>query len=164
MNPLIILSFVVALPVLLALLFRVSGVFLFVSAVSGYLLMRYFGDDANLVLGMTLHGESTQMIAQFILLLFPVVVSLLVLKNTLPKAKILLHFPLLVGVGMMLAVFGLGVLGSEAQNQIINNQYGAMLNSSQDLIIGATASMALLIMWFTYRHKSDKKSKHKRHA
>lgn len=159
MNSLILLAAIAGVPVLLALLLRVSGVFLFLSVVSGNLLVLYLGDDAGLALGMMTRGKNTNVIAQFILLLLPVILSLFLLKKTLPKSKILLHAPLLAAAGLALASLALPIFDGNTQAKVFATQYGSMLRDYQDVIIGSAAILALLIMWLTYRHKGDKKHK-----
>lgn len=161
MDSLILLAAIAGIPVLLALLFRVSGVFLFLSVAAGNLLVLYLGDDAGLALGMMVRGQSANVLAQFILLLLPVALSLLLLKKTLPKSKVLLHAPLLIATGLTLTALALPLLDSNAQEKVFANQYGNILRESQDIIVGVAAMLALLIMWLTYRHKGEKK--HKKH-
>lgn len=160
MDSLLLLAAVAGLPIALALVFRVSGVFLYLSMAAGYLMVQYLGDDAALVVGMAVRGQNSDFIASIVLLLLPVVMSLVLLKKTLPKHKVLLHVPLIIAVGLSLAVLALPLLGSEAQEAVYTNQYGGMLRESQDLVIGTATIAALLIMWLTYRHKGD--SKHKK--
>ncbi len=161
MDSLILLAVIAIVPVLLALLFRVSGVFLFLSVAAGNLLVLYLGDDAGLALGMIVRGQNAHMLAQCILLLLPVGLSLFLLKRTLPTSKVLLHVPLLVATGLTLAALSLPLLDSNAQEKVFANQYGALLRESQNIIVGVAAILTLLIMWLTYRHKADKK--HKKH-
>lgn len=149
------------LPVVLAFVFRVSGVFLYLSIAAGYLLVLYVGDDAGLALGMAVKTGNVNTIAQFILLLLPVVTSLLLLKKTVPKHKVLLHMPLHIASGLALAALALPLLDSTAQEKIFANQYGNILRESQDMFVGVATVLALLIMWLTYKHKEDKK--HKKH-
>ncbi len=156
-----LLAAVAVVPMVLALVFRVSGVFLFLSVAAGFLLVQYVGDDASLVLGMAMRTGNVNTVAQFILLLLPVVMSLALLKKTLPKHKVLLHLPLHIATGLALAALALPLLDSVAQEKIFASHYGNILRESQDLFVGVAAVMALLIMWLTYKHKEDKK--HKKH-
>lgn len=162
MDALIILALIAGIPVLLALLLRVSGVFLFLSLASGNLLLLYLGDDAGLASSMLVRGQNSYMIAQLVLLVLPIVLSLFLLKRTLPKAKILLHLPLLATTGLALATLALPLFDSNTQAKVFATQYGGMLRDYQDVIIGSAAVLALLVMWFTYRHKTEDKHK-KRH-
>jgi len=157
MDALIILGAIGVITLLLALVFRVSGVFLFLSVAVGYLLMTYIGDDAGLVLGMVVKTGKVNIIAQFIVMLAPVVLSLFFLKRTLPKHKILLHLPLLVASSLSLVALSLPLLDSSMQGKVFANSYGSILREYQDIFVSVSAILALLIMWMTYRHKEGKK-------
>lgn len=161
MNALALLLGIAVVPIVIALIFRVSGVFLFLSAAAGYLLVLYVGDDAGLVLGMSVRFGNVNIMAQLLLLLIPVLLTLLFLKKTLPKHKLLLHLPLQIATGLALSAMALPLLDSRSQEQIFANHYGNLLRESQDMFVGVATVLALLIMWFTYRHKEDKKSKKK---
>jgi hypothetical protein len=160
MNPLILLGAIAGVPVVLALVFRVSGVFLFLSVAVGSLFVSYVGDDASLALGMVVRGQNTTLMTQFGLLLVPVVLSLLFLRKTLPKSKVLLHVPLLVATGASLAISALPFLDSGAQAKVFANQYGGTFRDAQDVIVATTGLLALAILWLTYHHKEDKHKKH----
>lgn len=162
MDSLIILAAIAGVPVLLALFLRVSAVFMFTSIAAGSLLVTYLGDDAGLAMRLMVRGPNTNIFAQLGLLLLPVVLTLLLLKRTMPKTKLLLHFPALAASSAALAALALPYLDSNAQEKIYANQYGNMLLESQDVVVGAAAILVLLLMWMTYRHKEDKKHK-KRH-
>ena len=159
MDALVILGVIGIIPLLLAMAFRVSGVFLFLSIAAGYLLMTYLGDDAGLVLGMVVKTNKVNIIAQFIVLLAPIFLSLFFLKRTLPKHKILLHMPLLVASSLSLIALSLPLLDSSMQGKIFANSYGNIMREYQDIFVGVAAILALLIMWLTYRHKEGKKHK-----
>lgn len=164
MESLIILAAIAGVPVLLALFLRVSSVFFFVSIAAGSLLVTYVGDDAALAIGMFVRGQNTNQIAQLGLLLLPVVLSLIFLKKTMPKSKLLLHLPVLAAGGVALAALALPYLDSNAQEKIFANQYGNLLRESQDVAVAVAAVSALLLMWLSYKQKEDKKhKKHKKH-
>lgn len=163
MNAILVLAAIAGVPVLLALFMRVSAVFLFTSIAAGSLLVSYWGDDAGLALGMMMRGQNTNLIAQLILLLLPVVLSLFFLKRTMPKSKFLLHLPVQVANSLTLAVLALPLLDSNIQKELYANHYGNALRESQDVVVGVTALLIMFIMWMTYRHKEDKKHKKKRH-
>lgn len=161
MNSVILLGVLAGVPVLLALLFRVSAVFLFLSMAAGGLLVNVVGDDAGLAAGMMVRGQNVPMLTNFALLFLPVAITLLFMRKTMPRSKFLLHIIPLVGVGLSLAVLALPLFASHIQQQIFDNRYGNMLKNAQDVIIAATAILTLLLMWLTYRDKSGKHDKHK---
>ena len=160
MNALILLGAIAGVPVLLALVFRVSAIFLFLSVAAGSLLVTYVGDDAALALGMVVRGQNTTLITQFALLLVPVGMSLLFLRKSLPRSKVIFHVPVLVATGAALAVLALPFLDSNAQQQLFSTRYGNVFKDAQDVVVAAAAFMALVLMWLASGPKEDKHKKH----
>lgn len=160
MDALIALAALAAVPVLAGLFLRVNALYVFMSVAAGNLFVHYIADDASLALSMFVKSAHSNQIAQFGVLLAPVVVSFLLLRKTLPKSKFLLHVPLLVANGIALAALAIPLLDSQAQEKVFANQYGNMLRESQDVAVAAAAGLALVLLWTTKRHKPDKKKKH----
>lgn len=161
MDALAILAAIAAVPALAGIFFRVNAIFLFAAVAAGNLLVMYWGDDAGLVVGMWAKGVNSNQIAQLTLLFLPVVLTLLLLRKTLPKAKLLLHAPVLLGVGLSLAVLALPLLDSSVQSKIFSNEYGNLFRESQDMAVGLTAIAVVLLMLLTNRHREGKKHKKK---
>jgi hypothetical protein len=164
MDPLIIAGALAGVPILLALVFRVSAVFVFLSVAAGGLLVNVVGDDASLAAGMWVrNNQHTQMITSFALLLVPVALTLLFMRKTLPRSKFLLHLIPLAATGLALTVLALPILPSGMEQQLFSNRYGDMLKDAQDVIVAAAAVLTLALAWATYRHKEEKASKHGKH-
>lgn len=161
MTPLIILAVAAGLPVLLAIVLRVSAVFLYVSLAAGYLLLQFLGDDAGLAAGAFISGPNVPMITQFVVLFLPVALTFIFMRRTLPTTKLLLHVIPLVAISMAGVVIALPLLKSPVQQQIFSTQYGNVIKNSQDIAVGIASVLTLLLMWLTYRHKEPKKGKHK---
>jgi len=147
------------LPVLLAIVLRVSAVFLYVSLAAGFLLLQFLGDDAGVTAGAFVRGPNVPMITQFILLFLPVVLTFLFMRRSLPGTKLLLHIVPLIAISLAGVVITLPLLASPLQQQIFATQYGNVLKNSQDIAIGIASVLTLLLMWATYRHKEPKKGK-----
>lgn len=159
MTPVFVLAAIAGVPVLLGLLTRVHAAFLFLSIATGSLLVNYVGDDAAFALRMVMRGENTAMITQFALLLVPVVLTLLFMRKTMPKSKVLLNVPVLLACGLALAVLALPYFDSNAQEKIFTMQYGDVFKDAQDTIVATVASFSLLLLWLTARHKEEKHGK-----
>ncbi len=161
MSPLILLAAIAGLPVLLALLFRVNAVFLFMSVAAGNLLVRFVAEDADLALGMVMRNGDTAFIAKLILQLAPVILTILFLRKTLPRSKMFLHVIPSIAIGLSLGVFVLSFLSTSVQAKVFDAPYGDKLKSSQDLIVAGAAMLTLLLAWLTYRNKDAKAGKHR---
>ncbi len=158
--PLILLAVIAGVPVVLALMFRVSAVFLFLSLMIGDLLVKFVSDDASLVLGSVLKNAKVPMAVELGLLLAPVVLTLLVLRRSMPASKLFLHILPLVLTGLSIAVLTIPLLASSTQAQIFETSTGSVFKRSQDLIIGITSVTILLLAWQSHKHRPDKHGKH----
>ena len=161
MTPLIIMAVAAGLPVLLAIVLRVSALFLYLSLAAGFLLLQFLGDDAGLAARVFVRGPNVPMIAQFTLLFLPVVLTFLFMRRSMPASKLLFHIVPLIAISLAGVVITLPLLASPVQQQIFANQYGNVLKNSQDIAVGIASILTLLLMWATYRHKESKKGKHK---
>lgn len=159
MIPLILIGLIAGLPVVMTLLLRVNTVFLFLSMLVGDVLVKYLSDDVILALSGFMKSARLPMIAQLCLLFLPVVLTVLILRKSLPKSKVLIHILPLVFVGLSLAVLTLPLLTSGTQAAIFNTSAGRVLRNAQDLIVSVAGILVLMLAWQAYKHKPDKKHK-----
>lgn len=159
MNAAILLGVLACAPVIVAILRRVSAILLFLSVAAGSLLVLYLGDDAVLASRMLARGPNVPMITQLILLALPALLTLLFLKKTMARSKLLLHIVPLFATGLAFAMFALPLLPSKLQAELFVSPYGAPLKNSQDIVIGSATVLVLLLMLLTLRHKEDKGAK-----
>lgn len=161
MQPVILFAVLAGLPVFNALIMRVSAIFLFTSIAVGNFLVLYLSDDAALAANAFTKSQYVPMVTQLTLLLLPIILTLFVLRKSLPKSKLLLHIIPLIGCGLSIAVLALPLLPSEVQGQIFGMPSGDVFKNSQDLIVSITAIMVLMLMWRTHGHHDGKH--HKKH-
>ena len=153
---------VVALPVLLGILFRVSAVYIFVSIAVGELLVRFVGDDAGLVAAGFIKGQNGPTVALVAVILIHLILTIIFMKGSVARSKLLLEIVPLVALGSMLLVFVLALLPSSIQQQIFATKPGGILKNSQDLIVAGTGIVILVCMWLTSRpHKAHHGKHHK---
>lgn len=157
--PIVLFVVLAGLPVLNAILFRVSAIFLFTSIAVGNFLVLYLSDDVILALNAFSKDKNIPMTVRLALLLVPVIMTLFILRKSLTKSKIIWHLVPLIGCGLSIAVLALPMLPSEVQGQIFGMPSGDVFKNSQDLIISVTGIMVLMLMWRGYRHKEGKHSK-----
>jgi hypothetical protein len=161
MTPLIVVAAVACVPVVLALVLRVHAVFLFVSMAAGYLLVQFVGDDAGLAADAFIRRANTPMVTQIALLVAPILFTLLLMRKSMPRSKMVLHVIPLIAIGMSLAVLLLPLVPSNVQKQVFDAPHGNVIRDAQDVVVAVAAVLTLLLTWTTGRHKEDKKSKHK---
>lgn len=160
MTAYIILGTVLAIPLLLGILLRVNTSHLFFSLMAGELLSRYFTDDAELVMRLAVRNASVTEYADLVVLVLPVLITALILKKSLKKNKILLHFIPLLLTGVVFAAFVLPMLPQHIQQQISSQPYGAQFMNSIEVIIGAVIFVQLVSLWLMNRVHEDKHGKH----
>jgi hypothetical protein len=161
MDVLIILGALVIVPVILAFALRVNAILLFFSVMAGGLLVRFMGDDATLVLGAFVRGEAAAMYAQLLLLLLPIVVTLFFGRKSLTSSKILLNIPNIILSGLVIGIIAMPLFSSDLELRLAATEPGNVLRNMQDNIVGLTVFLNLVLMWVTFRHKSE--GKHKKH-
>ncbi len=161
MMPLILMALIVALPVILGILFRVSSVYIFVSIAVGELLVKFLGVDAGLVASGFIKGQNGPTIAYVLMLIVPLVMTALFLKGSLPHSKLPLHIVPLIAVGLMFLVFMIPLLPSGVQQQVFTTKPGEIFKKTQDLVVAVTGVIILLTMWATSRHHQKHNKHHK---
>ncbi len=163
MVPIVLFAVIAGLPVLNALILRVSAIFLFTSIAVGNFLVLYLSDDVTLAINAFSKDKNIPMIVQLVLLLTPVIFTLFFLRKTVTSSKILLHIIPLIGCGLSIAVLTLSILPSGVQGQIFGIPSGEIFKNSQDLIVSVTAVLILMLMWRTYGQHADGKHSKKHH-
>lgn len=162
-TPLALLGVLIGLPLLNALLFRVNAIFLFVSIAVGNLLVQFLGDDVILAVNAFSRSQNVPMIVNLSLQLAPVVMTLFILRKSVPPTKMLLHLLPLVGCCLMIAVLALPLLPLATQEQIFALPLGDVFKQSQDLVVAITAVMILALTWRSYRPHDGKHGKRSKH-
>jgi hypothetical protein len=162
-SPLIILAFIAGIPIVLAILLRVSSVFVFFSVAAGALLVTSIGDDVAFALNTLFKGANAANIINLTLLCLPVALTLYFLRKSMPRAQLLLHILPLVAAGLMLATIAMPEMSLGVQGAIKNTEIGDIFYQAGDLIIAIAAVLNLLLAWTIYRfrpahhHKKHKK-------
>lgn len=152
MIPLIIISSIVALPILLALILRVNALFVYLSICTGYFLQSTLSDDVDLALAAIIRGSDSMVIARLTLLALPVLTTLFILRKTQGKSFIFQLVPVVLS-GLFLAVITLPILPAALEQDIYSSQFGEGIRRSQDLIVAATAVSNLLLTFVLFKHK-----------
>ena len=157
----IILAAIIAFPVVLGLIFRVSTSHIFFSLMAGELLGRYFGHDvenqAKAVAGnMDFHGYG-----EIALLVLPMILTAIFLKGSISRGKTVLHVVPLIVTGVIFAAFLIPILPQNIQDQIEGFSLGAAFMDLNKAIIGAMIAVQLISLWLLNRKSHEKKHKSK---
>ena len=157
MSTYIILAIIAGVPVVLALVLRVSAVFLYLGVAAGLILSQYIAQDTSLALNAFFAHSQVDSYVRLVLLLLPVLLTLIFLRKTLPGSKFFLHVVPLIITNVALGTFIMTNLPGGVQHQLVTNPVGRIANSAQNLLITASTVVTLLLAWLTMRHKQSKK-------
>jgi hypothetical protein len=161
MVPLVLIIAVASLPILLAIIFRVSSVMLFFAIATGALLQRSIGESTALALAATFKHGPVNYIANIGLLILPVVLTLLFLRKSAKSSHFLLQLVPLIAADCALTVLLVPLLPGNLQQQIYDLRYGNLVKQSQDLVVMIAAVLNLLLAFRIYRHQEH--AKHGKH-
>lgn len=157
----IILALVVALPLVLGLVFRVSTSHIFFSLMAGELLARYFGHDIENQAKTVYDKVSFTGYGEILLLTLPMILTAIFLKGSISKGKVILHIIPLVITGLIYATFLTPMLPPDLQQQIKSFEIGAWILELNKVIIGGMVAIQLVALWLLNRGENHKKGKHK---
>ncbi|HSX46447.1 MAG TPA: hypothetical protein VLF87_00435 [Patescibacteria group bacterium] len=155
MPPLILLGLLVGLPLVASILLRIKPLYLFVSIVTGYFLVSFLGDTAELTFTSIVHVSHPDVVIRLILLLLPVVITWLLMRKTLSAAALPFQFVLLVGDSLLLAAFVLPLLTSGTQGAIYATHVGSIARQAQDVLVAGVAVLHVLVMWIMRPRHQD---------
>jgi hypothetical protein len=173
MTPEITLAGIVLIPIILLLFLRVNATLVFLSLCLGDVLVQFVAGDANDLLSLlsasNAHSgiESGNNTLKLILLLLPVVLTTVFMIRTIRgRARLLLNIFPAAGVGLLGGLIAVPLLPSGLATNILSSSLWAQVQRTQDLIVGGSALVCLLVLWLQRPktgHHDDKKhhSKHK---
>lgn len=149
MSALIIVGLIVGLPFVLAILFRVSAVMIFLSVAIGSLMVKYFGYDFSVVLGSFVRNGHLDIITNLVLQLLPVGLTVIFLRKTIPRSQFIFHVVPLALACLALGALTIPLLSPGAQGAFYATFVGKKIQPATDLIIGAASLTVLFLAWFS---------------
>jgi len=159
MMPLIVICSVAAAPVLLALIFRVNALFVFLSICVGYFLQYSLSDDVDLAMATVVQGSNSVVAARLVLLGLPLLITVFILRKTRGRSFIFQFVPLLFS-GLFAAVLVLPLLPPGLEQSIRADRFGGGLDKAQDLIIASAAITNLVLAYMLFKHKEPRGKHH----
>lgn len=156
----IFLGLIIAMPLLLGLIFRVSTSHIFFSLMAGELLGRYFGHDLEKLAHGFIKNIELAGYGEIFLMAAPMLLTALFLKGTITKGKIILHIIPLIVTGVIFAAFVAPLLQQNLKDGIEAIPVGEKFLHLNKIIIGGMVGLQLLSLWFLTR-KEKGESKHK---
>ncbi len=170
MTPVILLGAIVLIPVMLLMFLRINATLVFLSLCLGNVLVQFVAPDANDLLallsssraGASVHVTTSNMLKLVLLLLPVVLTAVFMIRTVRGHGRLLLNFLPAAGVGMLGALLVVPLLPPGTSQNIVNSTLWHQVSRTQDLIVGASALICLLVLWLQ-RPKTGHDEKHGKH-
>lgn len=171
MSPALTLGAIIVLPILLIMILRINAVLVFLSLCLGDVLVQFVAPDAKSFVQL-FAGQNSQLTnlvsdnIKVVLLLLPVVLTaVFMIRSIKGHAKLLLNLLPAVGVSLLAALLVVPLLSSSMRHGIVDSNYWTQVQRAQDLIVGSSSVICLLVLWLQRPKKhGDGESKHSKHG
>jgi len=153
-TPVITLAAIVLVPAILLMVLRINAALVFLSLCLGDVLVQFVANDTSNFL--TLHANQVPQQAanaggntvKLVLLLLPVALTAVFMVRTIRShSRLILNVLPAAGVGLLGALLVVPLLPSGLGYNIINSSLWNQVTRAQDLIVGASALVCLLVLW-----------------
>ena len=161
MDSYVILAAIVGIPILAAVLFRISAILLFVGTATGILLSQYISEDTTIVFNSLVTQNGSDQYIKLVLLLFPVVLTLIFLRKTISGAQLVVHIIPIVITSVALGSIVMGLLPGGVAHNLSENPFGKIVNSAQNVLIASSAALTLVLALLTSRHHGGRGKRHR---
>ena len=154
MTPEVTLTLIVLMPVALLLGLRVNATLVFLSLCLGDVLTQFVAGDANDLLGLLASSNAHTPVSassnnlKLVLLLLPVVLTTVFMVRTVRgTSRLLLNILPAAGVGLLGALLVVPLLPPGLAHNIVISPLWDQAQRAQDLIVGGSALVCLLVLW-----------------
>lgn len=154
MTPEITLALIVVAPIILLLGLRVNATLVFLSLCLGDVLTQFVAGDANDLLGLLASSNAHTAVSasssnlKLALLLLPVVLTTVFMVRTVRGIpRLLLNILPAAGVGLLGALLVVPLLPPGLAHNITDSTLWEQAQRAQDLIVGGSALVCLLVLW-----------------
>jgi hypothetical protein len=159
----------VLVPVVVLMALKINAVIVFLSLCLGDVLVQFVSPDANQFLTLfSAHvpkGVDTgNDFIKVVLLLLPVVLTAIFMIRTIHGyPKLLLNLLPALGVGLLGSLLVTPLLSLGTSQGITSTSIWTQLIKAQDLIVGGSAVVCLLVLWLQRPKTGSHKEKHSKH-
>ena len=167
MSPAVILGAIVLVPVAVLMVLRINAVLVFLSLCLGDVLVQFVASDANGLFSQLHASPITPAIqtsndnVKLVLLLLPVLLTAIFMIRTIHGAsRLLLNALPSAGVGLLGALLVVPLLPPGLSHNIVGSSLWLQVLRAQDLIVGASAVVCLLVLWLQRPKTGGKHRKH----
>lgn len=156
----IVLLSILAVPVILLLALRINAALVFLSLCLGDVLIQFVSYDTSSLLttiGINLGSETVKLG----LLTLPVVLTTIFMIRTVHGWRLLLNLLPSAGVGLVAAFLIVPLLPPGVAGNITHASMWRQIKTAQDLIIGLSALVSLLVLWLQRPKSGESKYRKK---
>jgi hypothetical protein len=167
MTPTIILLVIVAVPIVVLMLLRINAALVFLSLCLGDVLVQFVGNSSNTLLKTFHSPEAASAVAgnnnlKLTLLIVPVVLTALFMIRTVHRGpRLVINILPAAGVGLLGVLLVVPLLPVDLSNNILTSSIWGQVQNAQDLIVGASAVVCLLVLWLQRPKTGGKHHGHK---
>lgn len=153
MSPTLILSLVVALPIIVLTLLRINAALVFLSLCLGDVLVQFVAPDAAAFFALfSANNFNTNSVGsntiKLILLALPALLTAVFMIRTVKgKFRLMLNVLPSAGVGLLAALLVVPLMSSSLQHNITGSFLWELAQRSQDLIVGSSAMVCMFVLW-----------------
>jgi hypothetical protein len=171
MTPLVTLALIIFIPVLVLMFLRINAVLVFLSICLGDVLVQFVVPDSKTMI--TMFAGSNAHIAglltnniNIVLLLLPVALTAVFMIHTVHGgAKLILNLLPAIGAGLLATLLVVPLLSAGLRHNIIDSSLWTQVERAQDLIVGSSSVICLLVLWMQRPKKSGGgEGKHGKHS
>jgi len=165
MNPLYILIALLAVPLILLMALRINAALVFLSLCLGNVLVQFIGPDAATLISSAharLPGQvpHSQMAIDLVLLLFPVVLTMLIMLRTVRGAKLAFNVLPAAGASLLGTLLAVPLMSAGLTGSITHLGLWHTLESLQTAILGASTLVSLWLLWMMRPESRHDEGKH----
>lgn len=161
MTPLVLIALIAGIPVLIAILLRVSSIYLFLSIVCGYLLTEFVGETTALTVRSFFKTGQIELLTNLILFAAPILISLVMLRKTLTRRQFPLQIIPLLGNGLLILVLAIPLMTAGVRGTIMSNPTSHAVYQLTDIIVALSAVTHLALLWTIGKPDHHKGKHHK---
>lgn len=165
MTPTVTLAAIILAPVILMLVLRINAALVFLSLCLGDVLVQFVAPDANSFMpffagpGATADANTVKLA----LLGLPVLLTAVFMIRTVNgSVKLLLNALPSAGTGLLAALLVTPLVSAGLRHNIVDSALWQQVHRAQDLIVGSSALICLLVLWMQ-RPKTGGEGKHGKH-
>jgi hypothetical protein len=168
-TPAIILGAIVLVPIVLLMILRINAALVFLSLCLGDVLVQFVAGDANSFTNLFSSSHRIQSLTtsssgfKLLLLLFPVVLTAIFMIRTIKGSRLALNLLPAAGVGLLGGLLVVPLLSAGLSHNIIDSSLWAQAKRAQDIIVGASALVCLLVLWLQRPKTATGDEKHAKH-